>query len=132
MRNRIRVGKATDGLMGGRSRKNRYYAEIDNIDGNSAVAKIMSHDIHNPKHVERMSKGLRTRVRNFGANSVLDRSLYVEKVNKDPIKETELDFDTRPFEFNEEQSRKLRRFIFSSKTNRERYWNYFKRHKKKK
>ena len=39
MRMKMRVGKATDGLIGGRSKKPRYYAEIDNINGNVAVSK---------------------------------------------------------------------------------------------
>lgn len=32
MRKKMRVGKATDGLMGGRSKKPRHYAEVDEID----------------------------------------------------------------------------------------------------
>ncbi len=132
MRKKIRVGKATDGLVGGRLKKPRYYAEIDNIGGNVAVSKIMSHYEDNPKHVERMEKGLRTKIRNFGDKSVLDRSLYVEKVDKSPIKESELDFINKPFEFDENQSRKLRRFVFSSKVNRDRYFNYINKYKKRK
>lgn len=132
MRKKMRVGKATDGLMGGRSKKLRYYAEIDNVDGNVAVSKIMTHDESNPKHRMRLKYGFRKRIKNFGTNSILDRSLYVEKQDKSPIKEKELDFDNEPFEFEENQSRKLRRFVFSSKTNRDRYKCYKNKHKKKK
>ncbi len=131
MRKRMRVGRATDGLMGGRSRKPRYYAEIDDEDGDSVVAKIMTHDEKNPKHAEKMRKGLRKPIRNFSSNSVIDRSLYVEKDDKRPIRTNELDFEKNKFSFNEEQSRSIRRFIFSGAENRQRYCGWKMKKKKK-
>ena len=40
MRKKIRVGRATDGLMGGRTRKPRNYVEIDDLNGESVVTKV--------------------------------------------------------------------------------------------
>lgn len=131
MRKKIRVGKATDGLMGGYSNKPRYYAEIDDEDGESVVAKITTHDERNPKHKQKMEYGFRKYVKSFDPHSVIDKSLYVEKVDKSPIKTKSLDFSKRKFEFGEKESTSIRRFIFQSPTNRRRYcdWKIKKRSK---
>ena len=78
MKNKIRIGKSTDGLLGAKKlRKPRHYAEIDNIDGKIVVSKIYTHDINNKKHIEKMNKGLRKHIKSFAEKSVLDKSLYV-------------------------------------------------------
>ena len=132
MRKKIRVGKATDGLMGGKSKKPRHYLEIDDSDGESIVAKVMTHDVRNEMHVKKLNHNMRKPIRNFSKNSVVDKTLYVEKVNKKPIRTSELNFEKSNFEFDELQSRKIRRFIFSSDKNRQRYFYWKTRHKKKK
>lgn len=132
MRRKVRVGKSTDGLLGAKNlRKPRHYAEIDNIDGKSVVSKIYTHDENNPKHKERMNKGLRKPIKSFGSKSVIDKSLYIEKEDKSPIYENELDFEKSNYEFDEEESKMIRRFIFSSKKNRERYERFVKKYKKR-
>lgn len=131
MRKKIRVGRATDGLMGGRTRKPRNYVEIDDLDGESVVAKIMTHDDRNSKHVEKMNNGFRKRVPSYHSTSIVDRSLYVEKADKKPIRTKELDFENG-FEFSDKESQNIRLFIFSTPTNRKRYINWRLRHKKKK
>ena len=75
---------------------------------------------------------MRKPIKNFSKNSVVDKTLYVEKVNKKPIRTSELNFEKSNFEFDELQSRKIRRFIFSSDKNRQRYFYWKTRHKKKK
>lgn len=132
MRKKIRVGKATDGLMGGNSKKPRHYLEIDDSDGESIVAKVMTNDNNNLKHINKINHGMRKPIKNFSKNSVVDKTLYVEKVNKKPIRTSELNFEKSNFEFDEQQSRKIRRFIFSSEKNRQRYFYWKTRHKKKK
>ena len=126
MKKKMRVGKATDGLMGGKSKKPRHYIEIDDENGEVVVSKIMTHDQANPKHVNRLNNNFRKRIKNFSRNSIVDKTLYIEKEDKIPIKEKELNF-----EFNEEQSRSIRRFIFSSEVNRKRYYKWKKRQKKR-
>lgn len=131
MKKKMRVGKATDGLMGGKSKKPRHYIEIDDENGEVVVSKIMTHDQANPKHVNRLNNNFRKRIKNFSRNSVVDKTLYIEKEDKTPIKQKEINFEESNFEFNEEQSRSIRRFIFSSEVNRKRYYKWKKRHKKR-
>ena len=87
----------------------------------------MTHDNNNLKHINKINHGMRKPIKIFSKNSVVDKTLYVKKVNKKPIRTSELNF-----EFDEQQSRKIRRFIFSSEKNREKYVYWKTRHKKKK
>ena len=59
MKKKMRVGKSTDGLMGGKSKKPRHYIEIDDENGEVVVSKIMTHDQANPKHVNRLNNNFR-------------------------------------------------------------------------
>ena len=131
----MKVGKATDGLLGARNlHKPRYYAVIDEEEDNSIiVAKIYGFDSNNPSDVRRLNLKLRKLLTRFklGRNkekvSSLDRSLYIEKANKQKIFSHELDYENAEnFRFREKESRNLRRFVFSSKTNRNRYFKYKK------
>jgi 3-phosphoshikimate 1-carboxyvinyltransferase len=57
VKNKIRIGKSTDGLLGAKKlRKPRHYEEIDNIDGKIVVSKIYTQDINNKKHKKKNSK----------------------------------------------------------------------------
>ena len=56
----------------------------------------------------------------------------LKKLIKKTIRTSELNFEKSNFEFDEQQSRKIRRFIFSSEKNRQRYVYWKTRHKKKK
>ena len=117
--------------MGGRTRKPRNYVEIDDLNGESVVAKIMTHDENNAKHIEKMKHGFRKRIPSYHPTSIVDRSLYVEKQDKRPIRTNELNFDNG-FEFSEKESRNIRLFIFSTPTNRKRYLDWRLKDKKKK
>ena len=69
----------------------------------------MTHDNNNLKHINKINHGMRK-----------------------PIRTSELNFEKSNFEFDELQSRKIRRFIFLSEKNRQRYVYWKSRHKKKK
>ncbi len=127
----IKVGKGKDNITGCGIKKPRNYAVIDEVDGRIAISKIQTHDQNNPKHVEKAKKGLRKPIKRFGAKSVLDKTLYIKKINGDPIKTIELDYDKANFEFNESESKSLRKFIFSSKENRDLYYEFIKGKQKK-
>ena len=92
----------------------------------------MTHDVRNKMHAKKLNHNMRKPIKNFSKNSVVDKTLYVEKVNKKPIRTSELNFKKNNFEFDELQSRKIRRFIFLSEKNRQRYVYWKTRHKKKK
>ncbi len=89
----------------------------------------MTYDVRNPKHAERIKK-LRKPIRNCSSDSAVDHLLYVEKDDKSPIQTSEFDFEKK-FTFDDQQSRYIKKFIFSSDKNRKRYYNRKIKSKKK-
>ncbi len=130
---RVRVGKSTDGLVGNAdNKKPRHYAVIDGRHSEIAISKIQTHDTNKTKHVQRMQKKLRTPVKRFGENSVLDKTLYTSKKDGSPIKHSDLDYEKSNFEFTNNESLLLRKFVFENEKNRQRYYEFVKKQNKKK
>ena len=116
----LKIGKATDGLVGNpKLKKPRYYVEIWSDGTYIAVVKVYTTDPTKVKDAEKLEKKLRKMIRNFNPTSAVDKRLYTKKVSGDFIKITDLDYESaNNFQFDNSQSESLYNFIIEDPNNK--------------
>ena len=117
----MKIGKATDGLVGNeKNRKPRYYVVVCTDGEYVAIAKVYSTNPNDKKQAEKIEKKLCKMINNFSSNSAVDKRLYTTKKNGALIKHSDLDYETRKFMFDESQSGSIYKFILDDPNNKKR------------
>lgn len=116
----LKIGKATDGLVGNpKFKKPRYYVEIWSDGTYIAVVKVYTTDPRKAKDAEKLEKKLRKMIRNFSLTSAVDKRIYTKKQTGEYIKQSDLDYESaNNFTFDKSQSESIYNFVIEDPNNK--------------
>ena len=127
----INIYKATDGLVDNpKNTKPRYYASIEQDNDYHAISKLSTHNSNKPEHVSKMKKGLRKSISGMNGKTVIDKTLYTEKSNKNLIHTSDL--KKTNLVYKDKEADDMYGFVMSDKKNMNRYLRWINKVKKKK